>query len=192
MKILGVSSVEGREMLYLKPDSSLLVNKKPFFLPDEGMSFVAQPCVVIRINRLGKTVARKFASRYYSEAALGFNIRVADNCFNESSARFNMLQMLAFDYSAVVGEFVAVETLAAHGLSFAVTTISGVKSKRQVSWQQLVTAVDDAIERISSYLTLRMGDMVCVDFSGEQIVLERELVLSASVGQEQNVYCKIK
>ena len=56
MKIIGVTYGEAASLL-LKGDSALLVNRKPFFVPDETRAPVAYPALALRVCRLGKTIA---------------------------------------------------------------------------------------------------------------------------------------
>ena len=64
--------------MVLKGDSSLLVNRKPFFIPDWSSDVRMTPCVVLRVSRLGKHVSARFASRYYDAVAPGLNMQAAD------------------------------------------------------------------------------------------------------------------
>ena len=68
MKIIGVTYGE-RKSLILKGDSALLVNRKPFFIPDETNNPVAFPALALRVCRLGKHIAPRFANRYYDAVA---------------------------------------------------------------------------------------------------------------------------
>ena len=69
MKVIGFTGnygVEGKTLQsYLMADSSILYTGRPFFVPDFAQEFVATPTIVVRMNRLGKCVAPKFAHRYW-------------------------------------------------------------------------------------------------------------------------------
>ena len=64
MKIIGFIGIDGAVEMVLKGDSCLLNNRKPFFLPEQGAGIRMTPCIVLRVSRLGKHIAPKFASRY--------------------------------------------------------------------------------------------------------------------------------
>lgn len=51
------------------PDSVWLKNGKPMFLPDEDETYHVILALCLRIDKVGKSVAEKFAHRYYREAA---------------------------------------------------------------------------------------------------------------------------
>ena len=181
MKILGITrACHGEDVLYLKPDSSLLVNRKPFFVPEFSGALVAYPCLVLKVNRLGKNISEKFAGRYFSEVATGYNIRTANDALLSSS---QMLSSFAFDYSAVVGEFVE-----ASEMTDAVFTFQN----RQLGIEQLICSAAQALHHISEFVTLRMGDMVAIDFLAEPIPLDRELLLTAAYNDKQTLFCRIK
>lgn len=58
-------------VLFMKPDSALLKNNKPFFLPDFSEEIHYETELIVKIDRLGKNISEKFASRYYSSVGLG-------------------------------------------------------------------------------------------------------------------------
>ena len=60
MKIFAVMETGDR---YEIPDSSLLRSGQPFFIPDFAGEFRAMPSAVVRIGRLGKGIAPRFAVR---------------------------------------------------------------------------------------------------------------------------------
>ena len=192
MKILGISQCQGKEMLYLKPDSALLVNRKPFFVPEKLPRLVAYPCVVVRFNKLGKSIEERFASRYYSEIALGLNIRVDDGEMLSHNYGLNMLSCLAFDYSAVVGDFVDVADMMEYSSNGSIAFFQGNDSRKVFNIGQLCCGVDFAISQVSKYLTVRMGDMLCVDFAAEPFLLQSESIICGDAGNKQCLYCKIK
>lgn len=195
MKILGIANNgEGRPSLYLKPDSSLLVNRKPFFIPDFAQCFQANPCLVLRINRLGKNIAPRFANRYFSEAALGYNISVAHSPQISSITKKNTvaestlpadgtLSSFAFDYSAIVGEFQEFADIANSPLTF---------MDRNLCLDELLYEPSRTLEFLSRYVTIRMGDMVCIDFATKPLTLVPELVLTAHIADSQTLLCRVK
>ncbi len=180
MKILGITRLSDLgNITYLKPDSSLLVNSKPFFIPDFWADLIAIPCLVLRVSRLGKCIEERFASRYYDAVALGYNIRCTDQ---ELSACHSTLTAFAFDSSAVVGAFAEcdIDTLVAQ---FADTKLGSDK---------LVCSIGSAIAQVSRDLTIRMGDMVCVDFDTKPIELSIGMRLEATMNQQIALQCNIR
>ena len=64
-KELGHTLVNKEPVIFMKPDSAILKDGKPFFIPDFSDEVHYETEVVVRICRLGKNIAPRFANRYY-------------------------------------------------------------------------------------------------------------------------------
>ena len=60
-------------VIFLKADSSLLKNRKPFFVPDHMGRIDYEAEIVVRICRLGKNIPERFAHRYYDALTVGID-----------------------------------------------------------------------------------------------------------------------
>ena len=172
--------MHGERQLYLKPDTALLVNRKPFFLPHFTEDVLAHPCIVARIDRMGRCIAAKFASRYYNETALAINFSAA--ALEEAKSVDEITKSIAFDNSFSVGVFSTDNKEAAKWWQNGITH----------SFTSMLTKIDEAIALASSYITLRTGDMVAVDLLADPISAKREDVFSATLEDNEILYCKIK
>ena len=166
MKIIGFSEINGAVQMVLKCDSSMLVNRKPFFIPDWSEDVRVMPCVVLRVSRLGKNIAAKFATRYYDAVAPAFNIYAADVL-----ATGDWVKAWGFDYALPLGNFIDLE---------------------RNPWQDTIISFDEAIHRASEVMTLRQGDLIFIDRAIPSRPLLREEVLSVSIDNEELLYCKVK
>lgn len=168
MKLVGITS----EGITLKSDSSLQVNKKPFFVPSFSEHFTATPCLVYRINRVGKSIQSKFAYRYINAVTVGLDI-IAEDCTG--------VEHNAFDYSLVVGTMQPIQETIQWSLSLN-------NSKYTLTSVDFVTTYMDAIARISSLLTLRQGDFLFIDHRTYHFPLhiDDEYIVP------DILYCKIK
>lgn len=165
MKIICFSKIGDTIQMVLKGDSSLLVNRKPFFIPDWSTDVRMTPCVVLRVSRLGKNIGSRFANRYYDSMALGVNIIAADYV-----AQGDWVRGFAFDYSLPVGEFAPIEQ-----------PIEG-----------LVLDINTAVEIASKVMTIRQGDLIVVDRDiATRALLPEEVIREEKDGKEV-LYCKIK
>jgi 2-keto-4-pentenoate hydratase/2-oxohepta-3-ene-1,7-dioic acid hydratase in catechol pathway len=82
-------------VVFMKPDSSILKNNKPFFLPDFSSEIHYEVEVVVKISRLGKGILPKFAPRYYDEITAGIDITARDlQAKLSSQASLGDIQML--------------------------------------------------------------------------------------------------
>lgn len=152
--------------MVMKGDSSLLVNRKPFFIPDWSDDVCMTPCVVLRVSRLGKNIAARFANRYYDAVALGLNMQALDLV-----ASGDWTRGWAFDYSLVVGSFVSPEVLQEYST---------------------IISADEAIEQVSRVMTIRQGDMIYIDTNVEARKLVRDEVVCVQKENNELLYCKIK
>lgn len=151
--------------MVLKGDSSLLVNRKPFFIPDWSSDIRMTPCVVLRVSRLGKNIGAKFASRYYDASAPAANIIAADYV-----AKGDWVRGFAFDYSLIMGEFSPIEEVT----------------------DPLVVEIDKAVEMASQVMTIRQGDLIMIDRDIASRSLQAEEVIRAEKDGKEVLYCKIK
>lgn len=166
MKIVGFSQIEGTIRMVLKGDSSMLVNRKPFFIPDWSNDVRMTPCVVLRVSRMGKNIGAKFAFRYYDAIAPALNIFAADYVANGDAVRG-----WAFDYSLVIGQYVSTDDLPDY---------------------QTLISLDEAVEQVSRVMTIRQGDLIFVDCTTPSRALEREEVICVEKENKELLYCKIK
>ena len=70
-KELGHTQVNTEPVIFMKPDSAILKDGKPFFIPDFSKEIHYETELVVRINRLGKNIAPRFANRYYDAVTVG-------------------------------------------------------------------------------------------------------------------------
>ena len=55
-------------------DSSVLYTGRPLFIHDFASGFMAAPSIVVRMGRLGKCIAPKFAHRYWDAFTAAFAV----------------------------------------------------------------------------------------------------------------------
>ena len=96
-------------VIFMKPDSALLKDSKPVFIPDFSQQVDYETELVVRINRLGKNIAPRFASRYYDAVTVGidFTARDLQRRFREEGKPWELCK--GFDSSAAIGDFVPVD-----------------------------------------------------------------------------------
>lgn len=170
--------------MVLKGDSALLVNRKPFFVPDNAERPVACPCLVVRVSRLGKCISESFATRYYDAVALALDIRDQRLQEQASAQGTPWTAAISMDGSFPVGAFVAPENAGHARFALGETT-----------W--LDTTIREAdicrcVAEISRTMTIRQGDMLYFPLADTTIPLGRDEAVSAWLGEGQNLYCKIK
>ena len=148
-------------VIFMKPDSALLKDSKPFFIPDFSKRVDYETELVVRICRLGKNIAPRFAHRYYDEVGLGidFTARDVQRAAAEAGEPWEMAK--AFDHSAAISpEFVKLSELGGdvQNLHFEMTLNSEVRQSASTS--QMIFTVDQLISHISQFVTLKIGDLI--------------------------------
>ena len=89
-------------VIFLKPDTALLRNNDPFFIPDFSKEIHHEIELVIKITRLGKNIQPKFAHKYYDEIGLGIDFTARDVQFELREKGLPWEKAKAFDSSAAV------------------------------------------------------------------------------------------
>ena len=143
----------------MKPDSAILKDGKPFFIPDFSNEVHYETELVVRINRLGKNIASRFAHRYYDAVTVGidFTARDLQRRFREAGNPWELCK--GFDSSAAIGTFVPVERLAdVQNLHFHLD-IDG-KTVQQGHTADMLFRIDDIIAYVSRFVTLKIGDLL--------------------------------
>ncbi len=146
-------------MIFLKPDSALLKKNKPFFLPDFSKNLQFEAEVVLRISKLGKGIAAKFAHRYYDALTVGIDFTARDLQHRFSQAGHPWELSKTFDGSAPVGTFLPAEKFVNHAdISFALEVNGEVRQEGNTS--DLIFGFPEIIEYVSKYYTLKTGDLI--------------------------------
>lgn len=156
---LGHTLVNKEPVIFMKPDSALLKDDKPFFIPDFSNEIHYETELVVRINRLGKNIAPRFASRYYDAVTVGidFTARDLQRKFREAGNPWELSK--GFDNSAAIGTFVPVERFKdIQYLNFHLD-IDG-KTVQQGCTVDMLFKVDDIIAYVSRFVTLKIGDLL--------------------------------
>ncbi len=146
-------------VVFAKPDSALLKGGRPFFIPDFTQQCDYEAELVIRICRLGKNIAPRFARRYYDAATVGidFTARDLQRKFRREGLPWELCK--GFDDSAVVGDFVPKEELPDMRMVTFRLDIDGHTVQEGYSGDMLF-AVDELIAYVSRFFTLKTGDLL--------------------------------
>ena len=147
-------------VLFMKPDTALLKDGKPFFLPPFSERIEYETELVVRISRLGKNIAPRFAHRYYDAVTVGIDFTARDLQARLRAEGSPWEISKGFDGSAVVGDFIPVDEVAGNlqDLHFSLR-IDGKEVLRGHT-SDMIFPVDEMIAYISRFYTLRMGDLL--------------------------------
>jgi 2-keto-4-pentenoate hydratase/2-oxohepta-3-ene-1,7-dioic acid hydratase in catechol pathway len=146
-------------VVFLKPDSSLLKNNKPFFLPDFSGNIQYEVEVVIKISKLGKGISAKYASRYYDEITLGIDITARDIQSRQAKAGMPWELSKCFDGAAPVGSFIPAGSVKdMRDIDFRLEINDRVVQKSNTS--DMIFGFNEIVEYVSRFFTLKTGDLI--------------------------------
>lgn len=146
-------------VIFMKPDSALLKDSKPFFIPDFCEQVDYETEMVVRICRLGKNISERFAHRYYDAVTVGidFTARDLQRKFRAEGKPWELCK--GFDSSAAIGDWVPVEKLGdIQKVNFHLN-IDG-KTVQQGNTADMLFSVDQIIAYVSRFCTLKIGDLL--------------------------------
>ncbi|MDP3312372.1 fumarylacetoacetate hydrolase family protein [Lutibacter sp.] len=146
-------------ILFLKPDSAILLKNQPFFIPPFSKNIHYEVEVLVKINKVGKYIDSKFAHKYYNEIGLGidFTARDIQDICKEKGLPWEKAK--AFDGSAVVGEFLPKEKLGdLENLSFSL--IKNNEIVQNGNTNAMLWKIDEIIAYASQFFTLKKGDII--------------------------------
>lgn len=146
-------------VVFLKPDTAILLKKQPFFIPDFSKNVQHEVEVLVKINRVGKYIAPEFAHNYYDQIGLGIDFTARDLQQTLKQKGLPWEKAKAFDGSAVIGKWVSkrqFENL--NNMSFSLKkndTIVQSGNTKDMLWN-----IDGIISYVSQFFTLKIGDII--------------------------------
>lgn len=147
-------------VVFTMPETSLLKEGKPFFLPQFSNRIEYETELVFHISRLGKNIAPKFAYRYYDSVTVGIDFTARD-IQAEARRTGNPWDISkGFDYSAPIGRFVPLPEMPpkADNIEFSMR-LNGVPVQQGNS-RDMIFSIDRIIAYVSQFYTLKIGDII--------------------------------
>lgn len=151
--------VPGLPVIFLKPDTALLKDNKPFYYPAFSEDIHHEIEIVLKISKEGKHISEKFASNYFDEIALGvdFTARDIQQRHKEKGLPWELAK--AFDNSAPVSNFISKNQFSdLHNLNFRLDV--NQQSRQQGNTQNMLFSFEYIIAFVSQYITLKKGDLI--------------------------------
>jgi len=151
--------VPGTPVIFMKPDTALLKDNKPFYHPDFSQDIHHEIEVVLKISKEGKHIDQKFAGNYFDEIALGvdFTARDIQQRHKEKGLPWELAK--AFDNSAPVSAFLPKSQFAdLHNLNFRLD-ING-DTRQEGNTSNMLFPFNYIISFVSRYITLKKGDLI--------------------------------
>jgi 2-keto-4-pentenoate hydratase/2-oxohepta-3-ene-1,7-dioic acid hydratase in catechol pathway len=163
-------------VVFLKPDSAILPNKNPFFIPPFSNDVHYEVEILIKINKVGKHIASRFAHKYYDEIGLGIDFTARDIQQQCKEKGLPWEKAKAFDGSAVIGNFYNKNDFNLENLSFQLFKNNEIVQDGNT--QSMLWKIDELISYVSQYFTLKKGDIIFTGTpAGVGKVLENDILL---------------
>jgi 2-keto-4-pentenoate hydratase/2-oxohepta-3-ene-1,7-dioic acid hydratase in catechol pathway len=186
MKIFGIGmnylphtqELEGRAwrpeepVIFLKADSALLKDRKPFFVPDDMGRIDYEGELVVRICRLGKAIPQRFAHRYYDAVTVGLDFTARDLQRRAREQGLPWTVCKGFDGSACIGEWLPIDTISPlppiTSTAPTPSTASVIPFRlekngttvQQASTAEMLFSIDELVSYLSRFFTLKTGDLI--------------------------------
>lgn len=152
---------DAEPIYFIKPDTSLLRNNDPFFIPSFSSQVDYETELVVKICRVGKCIEERYAHRYYDEVGLGIDFTARDIQREAIAKGLPWERAKGFDRSAAISpRFLSLSELGkkVDELKFEMSLNGEVRQVGQV--KDMIFSVDKIIASVSRYMTLRMGDYI--------------------------------
>lgn len=146
-------------ILFLKPDTSILLKKNPFFIPEFSNDVHYEVEVLVKIKKIGKHIQQKFAHKYYDEIGLGIDFTARDLQKELKARGLPWEKAKGFDGAAVIGNFLPKTSFTnVDDINFSLEKNGEVVQNGNTS--HMLWKIDALVEYISKYFTLKIGDII--------------------------------
>ncbi|HWZ14426.1 MAG TPA: fumarylacetoacetate hydrolase family protein [Mucilaginibacter sp.] len=151
--------VPGLPVIFMKPDTALLKDNKPFYHPAFSEDIHHEIEIVLKICKEGKHISEKFAPGYFDEIALGVDFTARDIQTRHKEKGLPWELAKAFDNSAPVSAFLPKSQFAdLHNLNFRLDV--NQQTRQQSNTQNMLFSFEYIIAFVSQYITLKKGDLI--------------------------------
>ena len=178
-------------VIFLKPDTAVLKDNKPFYIPDFSSDIHYELEVVLKVCKEGKHIAEKFAGNYFEEIGLGidFTARDIQTLHKEKGLPWELAK--AFDNSAAISHFIPKSQLAdINNLQFELK-ING-ETRQNGNTKNILFSFEKIIAFVSQYITLKKGDLIFTGTPEGVGQVHQGDKLEAWIGEEQFLNFDIK
>ncbi|MEM6734841.1 MAG: fumarylacetoacetate hydrolase family protein [Bacteroidota bacterium] len=145
-------------IIFMKPDTSLLKNNKPFYYPDFSSDIHHEVELLVKIKKEGKSINEEFAEVYYEEIGLGIDFTARDwqSRVKEKGHPWEIAK--AFNGSAPISKFISKEDHDLMNVNFRLEK-NGQEVQRG-NTSLMLWPVNEIISYVSQFILLKKGDII--------------------------------
>ena len=178
-------------VVFLKPDTAILLKKQPFFIPDFSNEVHHEVEVLVKINRVGKYIDSKFAHKYYEQIGLGIDFTARDLQQELKGKGLPWEKSKAFDGSAVIGKWVSKSNYEnVNNIPFSLLKNNQVAQSSTT--KDMLWGIDEIIAYVSQYFTLKIGDIIFTGTPSGVGKVQSNDFLKGYIGEEEFFSIKVK
>ena len=146
-------------VVFLKPDTSILLKKQPFFIPEFSNDVHHEVEVLVKIKKVGKYIDKKFAHKYYDDIGLGIDFTARDLQAKLKAKGLPWEKAKAFDGAAVIGNWLPKSKFQdVNTINFSLKKNNDIVQSGNT--QLMLWKIDEIIAYVSQYFTLKIGDII--------------------------------
>ena len=146
-------------VLFLKPQTAIINKGQPFFIPSFSNEIHYELELIIKVNRLGKFIQKKFSHKYYDEIGLGIDFTARDVQLELKNKGLPWEKAKAFDGSCLIGDWKNKKDFDnIDNIDFRL--IKNDEIVQNSNTNLMLWKVDELIEYISKFFTLKIGDII--------------------------------
>ena len=153
------SKKEDDPVIFLKPDTSVIQKKQPFFIPEFSSDIHYEVDIILKFNRVGKHIEPKFSKKYFDKISLGidFTARDLQRKFKENGLPWDIAK--GFDNSAMIGDWLSVDLFDdIDNINFRLEKNGEIVQKSNSS--NMIWKIDQLISKASTFFTIKIGDIM--------------------------------
>ncbi len=146
-------------ILFLKPDSSIIQKNQPFFIPEFSKEIHYEAEIILKFDKLGKHIDKKFSNKYYNQISLGIDFTARDLQEKLKKSGQPWEKAKSFDNSAVVGDWIDVNNFQdINDINFCLKLNNEIVQSSNSS--NMIWKIDELVTEVSNYFTLKIGDIL--------------------------------
>ena len=146
-------------VIFIKPDTAILPKDADFYIPEFTQDLHHEVEVVVKINKVGKYIDKKFAHKYYDEIGLGIDFTARDVQTKLKEKGLPWEKSKAFDHSAIIGSFLSKKELTSlENINFELRNNDQLVQQGNTSL--MLWNIDEIIAYVSQFFTLKTGDII--------------------------------
>ena len=146
-------------VVFIKPDTAILLKNQPFFIPDFSDDVHHEVEILVKINKVGKHIDKKFAHKYYDEIGLGIDFTARDLQSQLKEKGLPWEKAKSFDGAAVVGKWLP-KTKFEDVDDIQFKLLKNDEVVQDGNTNLMLWKIDELIEYVSKYFTLKIGDII--------------------------------